>query len=197
MSSSKVISTAVLAAAMSAFLLPHLVCKKGKHEKVYRDHPPVVKIGKIHWEDKQASAQEKEDVKQIADLLARMIAMVDKKDLNGLLALTSKEKGLWIDLKSHKKYNDLPKEISKTNGYLSMFYLDTEQLRAYTGNKESLSVRDLLRYSSTLKADFYMEPGALECELKLFLEDYPDYSYQLNNPVFIKEGDTWKIYRLF
>lgn len=182
----------------SFFLL--ILCGPGptppKERAIFRDRAPRVLVGNIHWSDRHTPESEKVTAAVIAGQLEQVISFIDSRDLRGLENLVSRQKGLWIDLKTHKSFAELQKEIRRSDGYLQLFYYDTEKLRVHTGDPDRLSVRDVLRHTSTLRADFYMEPGAHECELKLYLIDSPALNYQLNNPVFILEGDTWKIYRL-
>ncbi|MBI3396443.1 MAG: hypothetical protein HY042_11450 [Spirochaetia bacterium] len=161
------------------------------------DGPPEITIGKIYWEAPHPRPVEERATFEIKKELAVLFAMVDRKDWTGLADHVSADRGLYIDLKSHKTREQLDKELHNPEGYLQRFYFNTEALRKHTGNAEQLAVRDILRTTRTIKADFYMEPGERECELKLRLEDNPDMSYMLNNPVFIKENDLWKVYRLF
>lgn len=176
--------------------LPALaVCRK-TGPKMYDASPEIV-TGKIYWEDPHPRPVEEQTIYEITRLMNVVMAMVDRKDLRSLPEYVSKEKGLYVDLKAHRTYKDLLKEVEKEDGYLQNFYLNTEALRKSTSNPSQNSVRDILRTTRKLQADFYMEGGSRECELKLHLLDNPEWSYMLNNPVFIKEGDQWKIYRLF
>ncbi len=184
-------------------ILAAVACKespsgeKEKYPKVYRSAPPKVVTGAITWYEKHTPEQERAEVAAVAKLLQKVIELVDRKELAGLPNLVSKKRGLWIDLKTHRTHAQLRSEIENPDSYLNRFYLDTKKLREYKQDDDALSVRDVLRHTGKLKFNFYMEPGAKEAELRLFLVDYPPYNYQLNFPVFIKEDGTWKIFRLF
>ena len=173
------------------------VRERKSYVKHRRKVPPRVVVGNIRWDDPHTMREKIMAVHEIRNLLARMISMVDRRDWSELPSLISKKRGLWVDLKTLKTFPQVLREIKKKNGYLQLFFFHTEKLRAYKNDPESLAVRDVLRYTDTLRADYYMEPDAKECELKLYLVDYPSFNYKLNNPVFIKEQGVWKIYRLF
>ncbi len=135
-------------------------------------------------------------VPRILERLQALLLAVEEGKLSDLPPMVSAEKGLYVDLKSHRKHADLVQDVANPDGYLNVTFLRTDRLRERTGDSSRLSVRDVIRTTGEIKVDFFRE-GDAEVELKLHLVDNPEMNYQLNNPVFIKEGSTWLVYRLF
>jgi hypothetical protein len=135
-------------------------------------------------------------VPQILGRLQTLLLLVEEGKLSDLPAMVSAEKGLYIDLKSHRKHADLVREVANADGYLNVTFLRTDRLREQSGDSSRLSVRDVIRTTREIQVDFFRE-GETEVELKLHLVDNPEMNFHLNNPVFIKEGSTWLVYRLF
>ena len=183
----------VVSAAMAAHCGNESV---DKYEKKYRPVAPVVQAGKIHYAEGLSEAQKQKDTQAMVAILSELVRMVDTQDLRGLPALVSQKQGLWVDVKAHRSYADLLREVNRRDGYLQKFLLDSEQLRRLTQDERSISIRDVLRYTDIVRADFYMLSDG-SCEVELFLEQYPPYKHHLNQPAFIKEGDQWKLLRLF
>lgn len=166
------------------------------YEKRMRTVPPKLVMGKIYWGEKAAKKQNERDAEQIMVLLRTLLTMVDQRNIKDLPALISRERGLWTDLKTHRSYAQIVEQVEKPGGYIRTFFLDSEKLRKHTGDERSLAVRDVLRYTDTLRADFFLEADNT-VEVRLILEQYPPYNYHLNHPVFVKEADGWKLLRLF
>ena len=136
------------------------------------------------------------EVPLILESLQRLLLLVEQGKLEQLPGMVSENKGIYVDLKSHRKRADLAGEIADKKSYLPMYYLDTRALRKSTGDENQLSIRDVLRTTREIKVDFFRESDD-ECELKLHLVDNLEASYRLNNPVFIRENGAWLVYRLF
>ncbi|MBL8021555.1 MAG: hypothetical protein JNM27_17930 [Leptospirales bacterium] len=134
---------------------------------------------------------------ELLRLLRELLLMVDQKDWSRLTQYVSKRKGIYVDLKGYRTFQQVSADVLDRNGYLYLFYHDTQALRKETGDKGQIAVRDLILNGGTIRVDFFMEEGATECELKLNLVDDPKNSYRLNQPVFILEDGKWKVYRLF
>lgn len=152
---------------------------------------PALEVGNL-----EGMTADDADIPRVLDRLQRLMLLVDQERLVDLPAMVSPDRGVYVDLKSHRKSEDLAREISDPAGYLNLYYLDTAGLRENTGDETQLSVRDVLRTTRTIKVDFFRESED-EIELKLHLVDNMDESYRLNNPVFIREGERWLVYRLF
>ena len=167
-----------------------------EYEKRYRPVPPTVEVGKIHYAEGLSEAQKRADTGAMLAILRELVRMVDAQNLKDLPQFVSREQGLWVDVKAHRSYAELLREVGRRDGYLQKFFLDSEQLRRSTKDERSMSVRDVLRHTDTVRADFYMLSDG-SCEVELFLEQYPAYKYHLNQPAFVKEGNTWKLLRLF
>ncbi len=167
-----------------------------EYEKHFRSVPPTVRIGEIHYSQGMTDAEKRRDTEAIAALITQLIRMVDEQNLEGLPSLVSRKHGLWVDVKAHRTFDQLKVEIRKKDGYLQKYFLDTDQLRRSTKDEHKLSVRDVLRHTDTVRADFYMLADG-SCEVELFLEQYPPYKFHLNQPAFLKEDGVWKVHRLF
>jgi hypothetical protein len=137
------------------------------------------------------------DIKEITSILRGLVEMTAQKDFSKLPALVSPRLGLYVDLKAHKSYPDLLKEIEKKEGYFHSFYFDTESLRRETQDSTQLSVRDVLLRSGSIRIDFFFDSGGGQCEVRFHLEKNPGEEYRLNNPLFIRESGEWKLLRLF
>lgn len=166
-----------------------------KREIMIADIPEII-WGDVRWDESHTADEEARVKREIAALLSQLLAMVENGNLSVLPRLISQKRGLYVDLKAHNTYEQLLERLSKPDNYLQMFYIDTAALRKYAKDDTRLAVRDVLRMTKTLRVDLFME-GPNECELKLWLVDKRDYSYYLNNPVFIHEDGVWKVYRLF
>lgn len=172
-------------------------CKKSGTGFDLHSEMPEITVGHVYWKDDHTAADEKILVDDISGKIRTLLSMLDKKDLSGLPAMVSPEQGLYTDLKVHKKYDELSTEIQKKDGYLRTFFLDTETLRTYSKDPRNLAVRDVFLLTERIKVDFYVEQGSNQCELKIFLLDSPENNYRLNNPVFVRDGLSWKLLRLF
>ncbi len=164
------------------------------NERKSYDEAPEVEIGDVHWTG--SGEQSDRDVESVGGLLTRLVEMTFQQDFSALPEMVDRQEGLWVDLKAHRSYYQLRADLQNPRSYLRIAYLDTAGLRAMTGNPASLSVRDVLRTTRTLRADLYIDPAG-SCEAKLQLVDAPDRSYYLNNPVFIRRDGEWFILRLF
>ena len=157
---------------------------------------PKLVPGEVYWEAPHSAEERERLVREITEKLGRIFALVEAGELERLPEFVSRERGLYVDLKAHQTYERLLSEVTEKEGYLQMFYLDTEALREYTEDGTRLSVRDLLRLTKEVRVEYFVEDEDT-CELRLHLTDRPDLDYFLNNPYFIREDGDWKIYRLF
>ncbi|MCE9596491.1 MAG: hypothetical protein K8S54_00855 [Spirochaetia bacterium] len=139
----------------------------------------------------------KETTDALLHVLRELLLMVEHRDWSKLPDYVSKKKGIYVDLKGYRSFQQLAEDVKDRNGYLYLFYHDTAALRAGTGDKGQIAVRDLVLNAGTIRVDFFMEEGSTECEMKLSLEETPKESYRMNQPVFILEDGQWKVYRLF
>jgi hypothetical protein len=165
------------------------------------DQAPAIVIGEVRWSgatsDSGATESERAaQAEQVHALLAKLVGMVDRRDLSALPEEVSRDAGLFVDVKAHRTYADLVRELKDPDGYLNTFYLDSAKLAARKNDPDSLAVRDILRLTRTVRADLYMNRQA-DCEVKLHLVDAPGKSYYLNSPVFIKESGRWYVAQLF
>ena len=184
---------------LAAIILPVItVCKK-KDSAGYElnERLPELIVGHVYWKERHTPEEEKRAVDGIMKQMAGLMTMLEKKDFSALPENVSREKGIYTDLKAHKTYEEIKREVAKSDGYLQTFFLNTDRLRAHTEDPAQLSVRDVFRLTTRVKVDFYMESGQDQCELRLFLLDSPENNFRLNNPVFIREQNSWKVYRLF
>lgn len=133
--------------------------------------------------------------KDLKNQMEIIVNMIVQKDFSQLKNHVDPESGLWVDLKSHRKFDELDKEISDPESYLNVFFLDSELLQKKTGEKNKASIRDVLLITDTIDAEIFLE-SKNEFEVKLTLARAPQYSYFLNNPVFRYRKGRYYIYRL-
>lgn len=169
--------------------------------KSYETMPEVrlgaVYIGEDPVEGARVKPAEQADADRVLELMRTLLAMLEARDIRDFERHVSQSRGLYVDLKAHRTYTQLQKDLQDPAGYLQTYYLNTEALRAKTGENEQLAVADVFRLTRVVTAEVYLQADRKECELRLRLEDAPSKSYYLNNPVFIKEDGEWFIYRLF
>lgn len=134
----------------------------------------------------------KKNLKHELEIIFKMI--VDKK-LQTLPDHVHPKSGLWVDLKSHRKWEELDQEINNPESYLNLFFLDSQALQIKTGEKNKLTIREVLLVSKTISVEVFVESNN-EFELKLRLDDAPQFSYYLNNPIFRIRNNRYYIYRL-
>lgn len=165
---------------------------------------PAIELGEVRWSGSNSGAGAGADAsgravqaEQVRKLLEKLVGMVDRRDLSELPGEVSRDAGLFVDLKAHRSYADLERELKNPDGYLNTYYLDSAKLAAKKNDPNSLAVRDVLRLTRTVRADLYMNRDGDYCEVKLHLVDAPSKSYYLNNPVFIKEAGRWYVAQLF
>lgn len=164
------------------------------------DRAPEIKLGEVRWSGASAGADtsaREAEAEQVRALLAKLAAMVDRRDLSELPREVSRDAGLFVDLKAHRTYADLERDLQNPDGYLNTYYLDSAKLAAKKNDPNSIAVRDVLRLTRTVRADLFMNREGDYCEVKLHLVDAPSKSYYLNNPVFIKEAGRWYVAQLF
>jgi hypothetical protein len=136
------------------------------------------------------------EIKQAESILQKTVDAVMQKNLDLILPFISEEKGLWIDLKSHKEKKELPSLFHEKNGYFENFYFHTESLRKHTEDPTQISIHDLLKTSGELQVQWFVE-SETEMEARITLKNTPEESYRLNHPVFIKVKDQWYLWRIF
>ncbi len=163
------------------------------------EQAPTIELGEVRWygANSDIDAERAAQAEQVRALLEKLVGMVDRRDLRALPGEVSRDAGLFVDVKAHRSYADLERELKDPEGYLNTFYLDSAKLAAKQNDPESLAVRDILRLTRTVRADLYMNRQGDYCEVKLHLVDAPGKSYYLNNPVFIKESGRWYVAQLF
>lgn len=123
--------------------------------------------------------------------LKTLFSMIDKQDLSGLPALVDPEEGVHVDLKAHRTVDELKKDLADPRGYFEKFYLDSDLLRKSTGDESQISLHELLNKNSRVFAEYYLEPGGTQVEVRLRLGSTPDESYRINNAVLIKRDGQW------
>ena len=161
--------------------------------RMYTDFP-VIEAGVRDWSDDVSAGQRSADEREVLELLRKLVAMLEARDLSGLGELIARERGLYVDYKAHRSYEELQKEIEQPDSYLNTYFLNTDALIAQSGDGDKLAVRAVLRMTRTLKADMYFVED--QCEIRLQLVDAPSRSHYLNHPVFVKEKGVWYILRL-
>lgn len=161
-----------------------------------RTLPPELRQGRVIY-DAGSQRPSEQTLNHLMERLQQLVAMVHARDWSGLPALVSKRKGIYVDLKGYRSYDQLLADIKDRESYLYVFYHDTAVLRRHTQDQTQISVRDLLLSTRSLTADIFMEVDDVEAEMELHLDDAPEKSFRLNHPVFILEEGQWKVYRLF
>jgi hypothetical protein len=164
--------------------------------KSYGDVPRI-RLGEIHWRTQVSASEQGERSGAVLALLVNIVDLLDRGDLPELARHVSRSEGLYVDLKAHRSYAEVVRDLADPDGYIRTYYLDTPKLRERTGEPEQLAVLDVLRLTRVVTADVYMQSDGRQCELRLRLEDAPSKSYYLNNPVFILENGRWYIHQLF
>lgn len=186
--------------------LIHLLACEEKPDATTRNMPlesmpvfenaPTLEITRLHTQSNMSAKQKTETRQAIHALLDTLVKMVHNKNFSKLPEYLDKEAGLWVDLKAHRTYDQVVKEVVNPDSYLNVYFLDSVRLQARTGDIDKLAVRDVLHRTQIIKVQIH-EEGDGEFEMQLHLSDAPGYNYYLNNPVFLKKGNRWFIYRMF
>lgn len=128
--------------------------------------------------------------------LKTLFRMIDDRDLNGLDKMVFPGEGVHIDLKAHRTVSELKAELAEPEGYFQKFYLDSELLRKTTGDPSQMSLHELLNKNSRVYAEYYLEPGATQIEVRFFLGSTPEESFRINNAVLIQRDGEWYFLQL-
>lgn len=168
--------------------------------KMY-DTMPEIRQGEIFVGESRKSGkdgpEDRAEAARVLELMRELLGLLATENLAGLNDHISRSQGLYVDLKAHKTFAEIEKDVRNPTGYLRTYYLNSESLRERTDEPEQLAIRDVFKLTRVVTADVYLQSDRKQCELRLRLEDAPSKSYYLNNPVFIQENGQWFIYRLF
>mgnify|MGYP001345594490 FL=1 len=59
-----------------------------------------------------------------------------------------------------------------------------------------MSLHELLNKNSRVYAEYYLEPGATQIEVRFFLGSTPEESFRINNAVLIQRDGEWYFLQL-
>jgi hypothetical protein len=135
------------------------------------------------------------DKKEIQKLFQIMVDAIIENNMKNLLPYIHHEQGIWVDLKASWKKKQFAEDLNNPDGYLEIYFLNTEKLRAKKKSNSILSVRDILLSSGGLYLDYYFEANE-ECEVDIRFQNTSSEEGNLSNPVFRKISNRWYIYRL-
>jgi hypothetical protein len=133
---------------------------------------------------------------QITEILQILVNETIEKNYSSIFNHISKEKGIYIDLKSWKSREEFVDLLKLENNYIEIYFFTTEKLSKEKRTIDVRTVRDLLILSSGLTADLYFESDS-SCEVKLQFLSNKQFESELNNPYFIKLDGKWYLHRLF
>jgi len=146
--------------------------------------------------DYGADFSNKQEDRQLVQLLVNTFSAVDEKKMSDLLSYVHPDMGLYVDLKSHRSLKQLEVDIQNPGSFINIYFTDTEKLRAQTGDPAQKSIHDILKTSRHIKIHFLVEqPDMVEADLDLV--DNPEDNFRLNNPAFTRQNGEWYLYRLF
>lgn len=128
----------------------------------------------------------REKITGVTNVLKQLLIAFREKKITTLGKLVHSHDGIYVDLKAHWTKEFLAKEIKSKRGYLYDVMLS---------EKEPSSVYQVLRSSSKITVDYYLEGDY--CELNLDADQKSGTMETLNNPVFIYKSGQWYVYRLF
>ena len=146
--------------------------------------------------NKNLSEEYQKDSHEITSILNDIQNGILKDDLSILLNHVNKQKGVYIDLKAHKTYAELKKQIEDPDSYLNTFFLYSDKLKKTTNDSKQVAIKDILSSQKNIKIELFFNETGDECEARIFLERKKKENYRLNNPYFVKIKDKWYIYRL-
>ncbi len=179
---------------------------EGKSERNAPD--PVVnrnaENAPIRLERKAAfdTSRQKLDMESISELdavdrrLQTLFRMIDDRDLSGLEKMVYPGEGVHVDLKAHRTVAELKDELAEPEGYFQKFYLDSELLKKSTGDPSQMSLHEILNKNSRIFAEYYLEPGTTQIEVRFYLGSTPEESFRINNAVLIKRDGQWYFLQL-
>ncbi|MBU42594.1 MAG: hypothetical protein CMN76_05205 [Spirochaetaceae bacterium] len=128
--------------------------------------------------------------------LETLFQMIDRRDLTGLEKMVYPGEGVHVDLKAHRTVPELKKELSQPDGYFQKFYLDSQLLRQSTGDSSQVSLHELFNKNSRVQAEYYLEPGATQIEVRFYLGSTPEENFRVNNAVLIQREGEWYFLQL-
>ncbi|MEQ8350068.1 MAG: hypothetical protein RH862_01200 [Leptospiraceae bacterium] len=148
------------------------------------------------------TSRQKLDMKKLPQLdavdrrLKSLFRMIDEQDLSGLEKMVYPGEGVHVDLKAHRTVEELQKELADPDGYFQKFYLDSDLLKETTGDPSQMSLHELLNKNSRVFAEYYLEPGASQIEVRFYLGSTPEESFRINNAVLIQRDGSWYFLQL-